>query len=135
MPDISSKTTSALGGSDQLVVRLNAAAELSLPQLEHLTLELTGKREELVNSLRSLNQKIASREDCSIADAAEAACHREEAARAIGIAEQHNHTIGEIDHALRKLSAGDYGSSEVSGKPIDCQRLLLVPWARTGSHE
>jgi RNA polymerase-binding transcription factor DksA len=135
LPDILSKTTSVLGDTNQLQIRPNTAAELNLPQLEYLALELTGKRDVLLSSVRSLNQKIASREDCSIADAAEAACHREEAARAMGIAEQHNHTIGEIDHALRKLSAGNYGSSEASGEPIDHQRLLLVPWARTGSNE
>lgn len=135
MPDILSKTASASSEPGRLIIQANAAAELSLPQLERLALELAGKRRGLANSLQVLDQKIASREDCSIADAAEAANLREEVGRAMGIAEQHNHTIGEIDHTLRKLTAGNYGISEVSGEPIGYQRLLLIPWARAGSNE
>jgi DnaK suppressor protein len=62
----------------------------------------------------------------------EAASLREEIARASGIAEQHNQTVAEIDRALRRLEAGRYGVSEISGEPIPYERLVVIPWARTG---
>jgi DnaK suppressor protein len=69
---------------------------------------------------------------CSFTDAVEAASLREEIARASGIAEQHNQTVAEIDRALRRLEAGRYGVSEISGEPIPYERLVVIPWARTG---
>ena len=114
---------------------LNSVAALSPSQLDRLALQLTEKRRELAHALPALTQKIVRREDCSLADAAEAASAREEAVRAAGIAAQHKQTIGEIEHALRKLAAGSYGVSEVSGEPIGYQRLVLVPWARAASDE
>jgi DnaK suppressor protein len=38
--------------------------------------------------------------------------------------------LAEVDVALRKLEAGTYGLSELSGAPIPLERLELVPWAR-----
>jgi DnaK suppressor protein len=38
--------------------------------------------------------------------------------------------LAEVDVALRKLEAGTYGVSELSGAPIPLERLDLVPWAR-----
>ena len=41
----------------------------------------------------------------------------------------------EIDAALRRLSDGRYGVSEATGEPIACDRLMLIPWARTSADE
>lgn len=99
--------------------------------MRQLAQRLLDKRDELVNALKELNRQIVARRDCSIADAAEAAAQREAVDRASGIADQHNLTIAEIDHALARMAAGTYGVSEVSGEPIPHKRLLLLPWART----
>ena len=40
-------------------------------------------------------------------------------------------TLVHIDRALRRLDAGTYGVSEVSGKPIPVERLEGVPYATT----
>lgn len=40
-------------------------------------------------------------------------------------------TLVQIDRALRRLDAGTYGVSEVSGKPIPKERLEAVPYATT----
>jgi DnaK suppressor protein len=37
----------------------------------------------------------------------------------------------EIDHALRRLAEGSYGSCEACGRPIPNERLEAVPWAST----
>ena len=38
-------------------------------------------------------------------------------------------TLHEIDHALERMAAGEYGICEVTGKPIPVERLRAIPWA------
>ena len=116
-------------------IRANTGAEMTISQLEILANCLVEKRRELGKMLEMLNRQIAMKEDCSITDAGEAATLQEKTARASGVADRHNRTITEIDHALTKLENGRYGISETSGTPIDYERLLLIPWARIGSNE
>jgi DnaK suppressor protein len=110
-------------------------AELSEDQLKELAERLASKRRELADMLDTLNRQIAAKDNCSIADAAEAASLQENRARASGIADQHRQTITEIDLALKRLETGRYGVSESSGQPIAYERLLLIPWARTNADE
>jgi DnaK suppressor protein len=110
-------------------------AELSHDQLEDLAERLASKRSELVDTLAVLNQQIAAKDDCSLADAAEAASLQEDRARAGGVANQHRQAIAEIDLALNRLESGRYGVSETSGEPIGYERLLPIPWARTNADE
>jgi DnaK suppressor protein len=112
-------------------LRAHADAGLSEPQLEELHELLIEKQRELETVLEKLNRKIVAKEDCSLTDAAEAASLREEAARASGIAAQHEQTLVEIDDAVSRLRDGRYGLCERSGEPIGIDRLRLIPWART----
>jgi DnaK suppressor protein len=54
---------------------------------------------------------------------------------AILFSEQDRRRLREIEHALEKMHAGQYGISEASGAPIPFERLLAVPWARQDSDE
>ncbi len=110
-------------------------AELSQAQLEELADRLAHKHSELKNRVEELERQMLLKDDCSHSDAVDAASLQEGRIRARGIVEQDRQTIAEIDAALRRLSNGQYGVSEVSGEPIAYQRLLLVPWARTGVDE
>jgi DnaK suppressor protein len=112
-----------------------AHANLSDDQLIELAKRLTEKRVELLATLEMLEQQIAAKEDCSLGDAVEAASLQEARARASGIADQHTNTVAEIDLALRRMESGRYGLSELSGDPIAYERLLLIPWARSGADE
>ena len=94
---------------------------------------LLEKRDALLSTVDELKQQIVARQDCSIADAAEAAYLREEAARAQGVAEEHERTLAEIDGALERIRSGQYGVCEVSGEPIGFARLQLVPWTRVSA--
>ena len=120
---------------EALKLRSHIDAELSQSRLEELAGCLTEKRRELTGRVEKLEQQILLKDDCSHSDAADAASLQESRIRARGIVEQDRHTIAEIDAALRRLSNGQYGVSEVSGESIAYQRLLLVPWARTGVDE
>ena len=74
-------------------IRAHADAKLTQAQLEELASNLADKRYELVAKLEILNRQITMKDDCSLADAEEAASLREEIARASGIADQHNWII------------------------------------------
>jgi RNA polymerase-binding transcription factor len=119
----------------QTAIRRNPNAGLTHQQLQDLGQQLIVRRRELWTELEVLNQSITARQDCSIADAAEAASLREGAFRANSIAGKHLHTIAEIDDAIMRLAAGRYGVSENTGDPIGYARLALVPWARAGVRE
>jgi DnaK suppressor protein len=49
---------------------------------------------------------------------------------ALGRAAHDRSHLADIERALAKIEAGTYGVSEVSGEPIDYERLEAVPWAR-----
>ena len=36
----------------------------------------------------------------------------------------------EIDEAINRIRSGTYGICEISGKPIEPERLLAIPWTR-----
>ena len=108
-------------------------AELSEANLEELAGRLTEKRDELVERIVGLEQQIVTKDDCAIADAADAASLQENRLRARGMVEQHQKIIKEIDAAMRRLANGHYGVSETTGEPIAYGRLMLIPWARTGT--
>jgi DnaK suppressor protein len=38
--------------------------------------------------------------------------------------------VEEIDQALHRIAAGEYGTCEVCGGPIEERRLEVLPWAR-----
>ena len=119
----------------RMSVRAHPDAALNQAQLEALASKLADKRNELAAKLAILNRQITLKEDCSVADAAEAASLRQGVARATAMADQHHQTIAEIDRALRRLESGRYGVSEMSGEPIPYERLTLIPWARTGLND
>jgi DnaK suppressor protein len=43
--------------------------------------------------------------------------------------------LREVEGALRRMEAGTYGISQISGEPISFARLRAVPWARYDSDE
>jgi DnaK suppressor protein len=109
--------------------------ELNQVQLKELMKLLLNKRREIANMFDTLNQQIVTTDDCSISDAAEAASRQESRARASAIVDHNRQIIVEIDAALERLMSGRYGVSEATGKPIAYERLVLIPWARTGADE
>lgn len=96
---------------------------------------LTDKRQELTDLVNSLEQQVVLKDDCSLADAADAASLQEGRLRACGLIEQHQQIIREIDAALRRMKSGHYGISEITGEPISYGRLKLIPWARTNADD
>ena len=48
----------------------------------------------------------------------------------LSILEQVESELADVEHAIARLDAGDYGTCEVCGKPIDDARLEAMPAAR-----
>lgn len=48
----------------------------------------------------------------------------------LSILEQIEAELADVDHAIRRLDAGDYGTCEACGQPIPAERLEAVPAAR-----
>ena len=107
-------------------------AILSRKQLEQLNDRLKSKRQELDNRVKSLNNVIESRHDCDVLNSGDAASFNETHNRAVNLSNRHKQELLEIDAALERLSNGRYGLSETTGEPISFDRLLVIPWARTG---
>ena len=121
--------------AEALKPKAHVDAELSQGQVEELASRLTDKRRELTEREVNLEQQIVMKDDCLLADAADAASLQENRLRARGMVEQHQQIINEIDAALSRLGNGSYGVSEKTGEPIAYERLMLIPWARTGTKD
>lgn len=120
---------------DESKFQAHVDADLTREQVDGLAESLAIKRQELVDRVEQLEQQMLTKDDCSHADAADAASAQENRLRAQGMVEQHRQIIMEIDVAFRRLESGSYGVSETTGEPIDYDRLVLVPWARVGVDE
>ena len=110
-------------------------AELATSQVEELAKLLAIKRDELEDRIDRFEQQMLTRDDCSHADAADAASAQEGRLRAGALVDQLRQTLNEIDAAFRRLEAGSYGVSEKTGEPISFGRLKLVPWARASTDD
>lgn len=49
---------------------------------------------------------------------------------ALSIATNEQNALYEIDQALNRIRDGSYGVCEVTGKPIEKERLKAIPWTR-----
>lgn len=116
-------------------IQAHVDADLSRTQVDELAISLANKRRELDDRVKHLEQQMLTKDDCSHADAADAASAQEHRLRAQGMLDQHRQTITNIDAALKRLETGRYGISEKTGEPIAFGRLKLVPWARTCAGE
>src|ERR1700744_685549 len=73
--------------------------------------------------------------DENLADEMDAATRSTEEAELLGLARQERAELAEIDRALAKFERGTYGISELSGRPIEIERLRAIPWARLTADE
>jgi len=87
--------------------------------------------------LRGASSKLSSVREVepSVGDEMDAAEASFEQHTAIGRSEFERAQLVDIDEALAKIEAGTYGTSELSGDPIDYARLAALPWARFTARE
>src|SRR5262245_44786275 len=103
--------------------------------LASLRRTLEAKRAELIQKRERNLAVVTTPDENALADPMDLATRSTDEQEAIGLSEQERELLFEIEHALRKMDAGTYGVSEVSGQPIPLARLLAVPWARLTADE
>ena len=108
--------------------------------IQHFKTLLENEKENLERDLGQIGQKAdASGVDWdSKSDEADAPTDRDDVASSIEAFDNNESTIivlkkqlHEVNHALEKIENGTYGICEVSGEPIETDRLEANPSART----
>jgi DnaK suppressor protein len=109
-------------------------AHLDQQHLDELRLALEHERDTLKAALASGRHEARSIPDdeTEAGDMAERVVEQDSALRASRF---DTALLANVEHALRKLEAGTYGTSEDSGKPIPLDRLRAIPWARRTREE
>lgn len=49
---------------------------------------------------------------------------------ALSIASSEQESLYEVDQAINRIENGSYGICEMTGKPIEAERLKAIPWTR-----
>jgi RNA polymerase-binding protein DksA len=99
---------------------------------------LVSKRRELMedaDNLRYVSRQFSdAREEGTSSSmpihAAEAATETWERHFNLGLLENNNSLLREIDEALARIESGKYGICLATGKPISKSRLKAIPWTR-----
>ena len=108
---------------------------LSSVQLQELSNRLSSKRQDLGDLVKNLGEVTGTKHDCAILDLADSASLNDMQRRAATLINQHQETIAEVEAALARIKNGRYGLSETTGAEIPYERLLIIPWARTGAND
>jgi len=67
-------------------------------------------------------------------DLTDAAAEESERSLSLVAASATQNTIFEVLSAIRRIERGTYGLCEVTGKPIETERLQAIPWTRYSFH-
>lgn len=103
----------------------------------HLSERLAGERartvEQITSLQRSFDEVVAASEDVATDDEHDPEGHtiaweRQQLAALLDTARAR---LAELDLAIRRIEGGDYGRCEVCGRPIDPERLEVLPTAST----
>jgi DnaK suppressor protein len=102
---------------------------------------ISPKWREHYNALVSVRERLLERKGMLVRDASEEqpaySLHMADAGTdtydrdfALSIATSEQDALYQIDQALNRIRDGSYGVCELTGKPIEPERLKAIPWAR-----
>ncbi len=87
-------------------------------------------REELSSSQSRLAREAAEEAPAFSSHMADAGTDTYDRDLALSMLSSEHNALYEIDQALHRIRNGTYGICELTGKPINAERLTAVPWAR-----
>jgi RNA polymerase-binding protein DksA len=103
-------------------------------ELEKFRAILLQKRAELAGDVSTMEQGALQTGSGSLSNTpqhlAEQGSETYEQSLALDLAAAERKLIKEIDDALARIEAGNYGLCQLTGKPIKAERLEELPWAR-----
>ncbi len=91
---------------------------------------LLAERERLVALARSIEETRAEEGAIDMLSG-DAGASTTEAATTLGMRNDLRRQLDEVDAAVERIEAGTYGIDEITGEPIDPERLEAEPTART----
>ena len=91
---------------------------------------LSGLREELVRRQIHLNDDALAEQPTFSSHMADAGTDNFDRDFALGILSTEQDARYEIERAMERIHEGTYGICEVTGKPIEKERLEAIPWTR-----
>ncbi len=92
---------------------------------------LTDLRDKFLSSRAALSESAKeTRTTASSEHIADSATDSYDRDWALAMLSSDQNALYEIDQALNRIQSGTYGICELSGKPIEQERLRAIPWAR-----
>jgi DnaK suppressor protein len=106
---------------------------LKQEDIERFRQRLEAERAETASRIAARGRDVEAtvRDQDGAGDAADESTLLFDRETALEDADLERETLERIDGALRRIEAGTYGISEVSGRPIPIDRLEAVPYATT----
>jgi len=105
------------------------AGKLHRRRMAYLRGRLLEKRRELMSAVRRGVSESRDRVTSAVGDEYDAAAEASDTEMLYGIAQIEAASLGEVEHALHKLSEGTYGKCERCGGRIPAARLNAMPFA------
>lgn len=141
VPEVQPATTrdQTVGASDYLLGSQKSAQEADAKLAPFMLMQkkrLLTLRDLMLDSMGSVAQdNLRSRAEGSEASAfgmhqADAGSDAYDRDFALNLLSQEQDALYEIDEALKRIDAGTYGTCEMSGKPINHERLEAIPFTR-----
>jgi RNA polymerase-binding transcription factor DksA len=100
-------------------------------QIAGFRLRLEVERDDLLNKIKSLDDELAQNDYDYPLDWVDGAVRLYSEEDVMFERNRLDDELARVEHALERIKAGNYGFSEVSGKPIPIERLEALPTATT----
>lgn len=98
-------------------------------ELEEIRAQLVGVLGQLRNDIEQEVKGAGQRDLAHIKEDSDIASDAAEGDLALRLAESEGVEAGEVERAIEKIDEGSYGYCDVTGKPINKERLKFLPWA------
>ena len=90
--------------------------------------KLLKKKEELMNRMSESHKELPGFVDLNGGDEGDQAVRVLQEGEFLNMNERVQRQLKEIEQALARIEAGSYGKCEVTGEPIEPERLKAIPW-------
>lgn len=114
---------------DVLGTANHAAKRVSSKWREHYH-TLIGFRDRLLQRRGTLTRDATQEQPAFSLHIADAGTDNYDRDFALSMASSEQEALYEVDQALNRIRDGSYGACELTGKPIEPERLKVIPWTR-----
>ncbi|MBE7462703.1 MAG: TraR/DksA C4-type zinc finger protein [Planctomycetes bacterium] len=91
--------------------------------------KLVAMLQDMKNDVETELSVAHTRDLAHIQDESDIASDSAESDLALSLAESQGAEVAEIERAIEKIDEGTYGVCDITGKPINIERLKFLPWA------